>query len=197
MYDLSRTNPDIKIIYNKVTKNYKKSLIRSKRKSYDDLNSNNKSKATCKIINHESNNTTKPVLTKLSSNDFNNYFCSVANQIIAELPANKKCYKIYIKKRNFPNLASFFLSSVDQAEIKAVISNLKTSNTVDIYVIKVKLIKTISNVIVLPVTHLINKCFQTGVYPNKLKSRVLPIHIKGCTNNPSNFRPIAIAPNNN
>ena len=51
----------------------------------------------------------------------------------------------------------------------------------------------LSPVIVSPLVILINESFSTGIFPDKLKiAKVVALHKKGSTDNPSNYRPISL-----
>ncbi|CAH2003648.1 unnamed protein product [Acanthoscelides obtectus] len=55
--------------------------------------------------------------------------------------------------------------------------------------------KTLNNLIVYPITKLINMCIGNNVFPALLKlAKILPLFKKGCENEPCNFRPISIIP---
>ena len=58
-----------------------------------------------------------------------------------------------------------------------------------------KLLKSITNEIVLPVTLIINQYLTTGIFPDKLKvAKVIPIFKKGDKTKFDNYRPISILP---
>ena len=51
----------------------------------------------------------------------------------------------------------------------------------------------IADIIVIPLCHIINVSFTTGVFPNLLKiAKVLPLHKGGSTQDMNNFRPISL-----
>ena len=65
----------------------------------------------------------------------------------------------------------------------------------DIYNINYSLLANTLEIILDPLTLLINKCFERGTFPKCLKlSRVIPLHKKGDKNNVDNYRPISIVP---
>ena len=56
----------------------------------------------------------------------------------------------------------------------------------------VKLLKRFRNILVVPITILIENSIQKGVFPHDLKvARITPIHKEGPFTDPSNFRPIS------
>ena len=57
----------------------------------------------------------------------------------------------------------------------------------------IKLLKLIPDLILTPLCRIINRSFQTGVYPDALKiSEVIPIHEGGSTEERNNYRPISL-----
>ena len=55
--------------------------------------------------------------------------------------------------------------------------------------------KSILDYIVKPLTHLINQCLHTGVFPDNMKlAKVIPIYKKGDPLEMSNYRPISLLP---
>ena len=56
----------------------------------------------------------------------------------------------------------------------------------------VKLLKKFCNVLVVPITQMINNSIQKGIFPKELKiARISPIHKENSFSEPSNFRPIS------
>ena len=55
------------------------------------------------------------------------------------------------------------------------------------------MIKDVVDIIVIPLSHIIDISFATGVFPDTLKiAKVLPLHKGGSTLDPNNFRPISL-----
>jgi hypothetical protein len=89
-------------------------------------------------------------------------------------------------------LPVFFCTSNFQT---ACILALSSSNAKDVYHINSKIIKTLVNVIYIPLTKIFNKCIAENVFPNVLKiSKVIPLFKKGDKDNMNNYRPISIVP---
>lgn len=58
-----------------------------------------------------------------------------------------------------------------------------------------RLVKAAADEIFLPVTHIINKSFSTGIFPDDWKcARVTPLHKAGAKDDPNNYRPVSILP---
>ena len=61
------------------------------------------------------------------------------------------------------------------------------------YSIPISLLKILSSHITKPLCTIINDSFSSGVFPNSLKlAKVIPLHKKGATDVPSNYRPISL-----
>jgi hypothetical protein len=73
--------------------------------------------------------------------------------------------------------------------------SLSNSNCYDVYNINSVIVKSSSIYISEVLCHLINNCFSTGYFPDKLKvTKVIPVFKKGERNSASNYRPISIVP---
>ena len=61
------------------------------------------------------------------------------------------------------------------------------------YSIPLKILQAIADLIVIPLCHIINTSFTSGVFPDILKiAKVIPLHKGGSTLDPNNFRPISL-----
>ena len=86
-----------------------------------------------------------------------------------------------------------FLAPVCPEEIQTIIHSLNTDKAIGPYSIPVFLLKILSRIISLPLSLIINHSFETGIFPNKMKTgKVTPLHKKDATDNPSNYRPISV-----
>ena len=95
---------------------------------------------------------------------------------------------------NNPTNFSMYLKPVNVNEVEMQLRNL--SNTAPGYDdIPPKLLKQISTLISIPLTHIINLCFQSGTFPDKLKiAKVVPLHKSGSKEDINNYRPISLLP---
>ena len=124
------------------------------------------------------------------ANQFNNYFCSIADDIAAELPTVTGMPVSYIHQIN----NSFFLSPVTIDEIDIIINSLKNTNT-GLNSIPVKIFKQLTPLLVPTICMLINISFSKGIFPNVLKiARITPVFKKGDRQVCGNYRPIASLP---
>lgn len=184
----------------------KKVVIRAKQMSNKNylLKSKNSAKAAWNLINHytgkDVTKTNESVLINIKigrdSNkkeivDFvNDYFVNQANNINCNTNANNNL--ILTEKSN----SSFFLVPTDENEVYNTIMGLKNIHTVGHDEIPVITLKKVAEEISAPLTHIINLCFEKGIFPKELKiSEVRPIYKKGDKSLPQNYRPIAILSN--
>ena len=72
---------------------------------------------------------------------------------------------------------------------------MKSKNSKGIDNISTKIIKNIKNEIALPITNLVNKMINDGLFPDKLKiAKIIPIYKKNDLHLFENYRPISILP---
>ena len=119
----------------------------------------------------------------------NQYFVNVAENIDKEIPRTRKCPLDYMGVRN---ISSFSVSPTDEAEVISIISQMQTGKSVGPFSIPLTLLKMLKSAIAPSLAVLINESFCIGIFPDKLKiAKVIAIHKKGSTDNPSNYRPIS------
>ena len=96
---------------------------------------------------------------------------------------------------SMPN-SLFSFRKVTFIEVREIIRKLKNKNSKDLMGLNVTLIKSIKEIILYPLTKIINLCLQQSVFPKILKEAlVIPIYKnKGDTADVSNYRPISILP---
>lgn len=159
------------------------------------INSSNKSQSIWKVINESKTHNTTTSGNTINPDDYNTFVVNTADQITSNLPIpNLDPVQITYKHINCPNV--FFLAPVIEAEVDTIIKNLSNSASQDIYGMSNKLLKLIRDGIIKPLTIIINKCFEKGQFPNKLKiSFIKPIYKnKGCETDMNNHRPLSIIP---
>lgn len=101
----------------------------------------------------------------------------------------------FMEKKKIKNAGSFFLRHFSDEDILRAIYMLKNKNTWDCDGINVRLLKIMAATIIKPLTYIINKCLQRGIFPDVLKrAEIKPIFKKGDKNQPANYRPISILP---
>ena len=72
-----------------------------------------------------------------------------------------------------------FCEPVSCDEILKIIGNLKTNKSPGHYNLGPKLVKNVADYVVIPIQHLFNMSFESGIVPSKLKiAKVIPIFKK-------------------
>ena len=97
---------------------------------------------------------------------FNNFFNSVGKEIQDNIPPSKNNFKNYLKIRN-PN--NFILSPTTPEEISGIIQTLKLNKSTGHNSSSLKVLKSIKQIISVPLCELINKSFTSGVFPSMCK----------------------------
>jgi len=118
----------------------------------------------------------------------NEYYAGVAPNLVKKLPKqkHKTHFSKYLKN---PINQSFFCSPTSSIEIDKIINSLDKNKAEDIFKISIHLIKSISNEICEPLSHIINLSFSNGIFPEKLKiAKVVPIYKGGNKMEAKNYR---------
>ena len=90
---------------------------------------------------------------------------------------------------------SFYVKPTNPDEIEKLISHLGCSKSSDIYDISIKIVKLSAPYISDMLSHIFNKSFSEGIFPQKLKyAFVLPVHKCGSKLLLTNYRSISILP---
>lgn len=160
-------------------------------------NSDNKNKATWKIIKRITNkNTARSDLDLSKIKNQNESSLQVLNRIndyYVNICATNKI------NRNIDINAitnSIFLAETDEKEIMELINNLKNSNAVGEDEISIKMLKALKIYIAAPLVYIANLMLLSGEFPENLKRSIIkPVYKKGNASEIKNYRPIALLNN--
>ena len=118
-------------------------------------------------------------ITEISeiANKFNTLFTHIGpNQSKNINYTGDKTYKTYLKE---PNKVSLKFEKVSETNVMQIINNLPNKDSCGFDGISTIVMKSIKNVILKPLTLIINQIINTGVFPNKLKiAKITPIFKK-------------------
>ena len=193
-------NLEIKRLYNLFRNRVNRELKKAKKNYYTKYfeENNNNIKKTWEgirsIINIKS---TKSTISQIKVNNkiiinqkeivdtLNNFFVNVGPNTERNIPVNPKTKpEQYLKNRNQLN---FLIAHISNEDVIDIINQLENKSTGP-QSIPIKLLKLIPDLILI-----INRSFQTGVYPDALKiSEVIPIHKGGSTEEINNYRSISL-----
>ena len=124
-------------------------------------------------------------------NVLNEFFSSVGQTLAASVPPANHHFSDYLPAVN--SSSSFFFEPVTSMELETEILLLPTNKSHDLYSCPVRVLKSSSNILSLPLAHIMNNSVLTGQYPAKLKhAKVIPIFKSGDETDPSNYRPISL-----
>ena len=126
-----------------------------------------------------------------TANEFNRFFTSVGADLSAGINSDI-FFSDYLWEPINNRLE--FVPVVEQ-EVNKIIDELNSNTSCSYDGISTNLLKQIKPEIIKPLTKLINKTIQSGVFPDKLKiAKVIPIFKKDSQTVLNNYRPISILP---
>jgi hypothetical protein len=99
-------------------------------------------------------------------NAFNDFFSTVAEDLNRDIPESDNISPCSLIT---PQPNSFYLYPVDRDECLNIISNLKNKGS-NLYNVPVGLLKAVKHILALPIANLINCSFESGIFPDDLKS---------------------------
>ena len=123
------------------------------------------------------------------ANSFNNYFINVGNSLARSIQSDNDPL-LYLQT----NIKSIYIPELDKIEIKSTISSMNNSSS-GYDELPASIMKQCIDSYIEPLTLLINKSIQQGVFPVELKiARIIPLY-KGENNQLiHNYRPISVLP---
>lgn len=198
LLDTYKNNPTpaLKAVISNFKINYKNEIKIAKQSANDlyVIQSTNPVKAMWNLVNAISKKDREVIKSTLLPDDYNNYFVNIAKTIIphdlASTTATDYLHNIKIDCNDHLNLKEVSLN-----EMRDIIDSLRKSKSKDIYNFNVHIIKTLKNILISPLTDLVNLSFRHGKFPDALKlAKVVPIYKNGDQNDPTNYRPISLLP---
>ena len=121
----------------------------------------------------------------------NEYFSSIGHNLASKMPNSQKQFFDYLPKSR--NADSFFFNPVTQTEIESEIMNTPLNKAHGLYSFPIRILRSARYILSHPLSVLINKSVEYGIYPTKLKlAKVIPVHKGNDESDPSNYRPISL-----
>ena len=94
-----------------------------------------------------------------------------------------------------PSNRSFFLGPVAPSYVLSYAHKIKNKISSGHDDISSKLMKITINIIIEPLTHIINQSLKTGIVPSEMKiAKVIPIHKSSDKSVLKNYRPVSLLP---
>ena len=191
-------NENIQIVFkqlrNRINREISKAKIKYYTQYFDEYKNNTKKiwEGIRKIVNLKVSQKTSQLHIdgKIIDDDkdiatsFNTFFSIVGPTTEENIP----------KVPNIPpsNRITFVIAHVSMEEVIDVINLLQNKSSGPCS-IPFKLLMLTPDLLIIPLAHIINMSFNTGVYPDLLKIvKVIPIHKGGSTQEVNNFRPISL-----
>ena len=143
----------------------------------------------------------KPVCKKFKHNDqvienghdianqFNRFFVNVGSTLANKIPVSNECPIDFMK---FNNASVFGVTQVEESEIVNIISNFNDS-AAGWDEFKPKVIKSIKHSVKIPLAHISNVSFTSGIFPKELKiANIVPIFKADDEVVFTNYRPVSV-----
>ena len=124
---------------------------------------------------------------------FSNFFISIGKKLQKNIPPTKEHFSSFLKN---PNNLTFFVTSTAVEEVNYLISDLKASKSIWPRSLPIKIMKQLIDTIALPSAELINKSFQSNIFPDIFKiAKVILIFKSESQVLCNNYRPISLLSN--
>ena len=146
---------------------------------------------TC-IIDYLKVNNIKYLMGKDISNQFGKYFSSVGKEFALKIEEPKTPLQNYLEKIQI-NPESMFFEPASLQEVSNIIHSLKPKNSSGYDDISNNLVKELHPVILKPLTEVINRSLQEGIFPDNMKrSDTIPLYKTKEKYYTTNYRPISL-----
>ena len=121
---------------------------------------------------------------------FNDFFSNIGPKLAEQIPPSGSSFSDYLKDEI---IHSFTFPKVTPEVLNTALNKLKNKNSSGPDHISTNLLKYISDSITIPLCHLYNISFRSGIVPDSLKTaKCIPIFKTGNNQDFSNYRPISL-----
>ena len=188
--------------------NVKSSIFAAKKEFYKNYFENHKNNSMkiwqgiSQIVHKKSKSSTSEIYLiidgrtitdqKSVANKFNNFYTTVANNLVSRLGESNNIFQDYLKN---PNEHSFFLKEIEPDEVLTILNKMNAKKSSDIFGISPRFLKSSAFELHKKLTTLFNMSLNQGKFPNILKkTKVIPIFKAGSKMEVGNYRPISLLP---
>ena len=121
---------------------------------------------------------------------FNDYFSKIGHETGQNVPSTDVNYSDFLSNQH---PYSMFIDPVVPCDITNTAHKLKSKSSFGHDEISTKLLKKTINNITLPITHIVNRSFITGIVPDQMKiAKVVPVFKSSDRSSIKNYRPISL-----
>ncbi len=130
---------------------------------------------------------------KMKMTDSNSFFTNIGPTLSQKIKAPKnKTVQTYLTKTHNLNFA---FHNVNEEDINQIIDKLALKTSFGFDGQSSKLMKTVKDVLIKPITIIINQMLYTGIFPDKLEiGKITPIFKQDDETLFTNYRPISLLP---
>ena len=188
--------------------NVKKSIFEAKKEFYKNYFENHKDNSRkiwqgiSQIINKKAKNSSSEIYLitngktitdqKTVANNFNNFYTTIADNLVSRLGESNNIFQDYLKN---PNEHSFFLKEIEPDEVLSLLNKINAKKSADLFGISPRFLKSSAFELHKKLTTLFNMSITQGKFPNILKkTKVIPIFKAGSKMEVGNYRPISLLP---
>ena len=140
----------------------------------------------------DGNNITNP---KEIANAFNDFFVNIGSNLASEMPDLSSRIKFDDFLSSINCSSNFEFEEITSEDVSKAIDSLKNKTSYGYDKLTSNMIKAAKDVLVQPLTIIINQCLKSGIFPDKLKiAKVIPVYKKGDNSSINNYRPISLLP---
>ena len=178
--------------YHYIFDKYKKDIKNTWKTIKEIMNKNKNSKEMCKKFTIDGKIVSQP---QEIANSFNIYFNEIGPSLAAKIvqPPNMNFTEFLNNMQN--SSTNFSFQAVTTDAVSKIIDNLPSKTSLGCDGLSVKFLKNIKNVILKPLTTIINQSLHLGLFPEKLKiAKIVPVFKKDDDKLLENYRPISILP---
>ncbi len=123
---------------------------------------------------------------------FNKYFSEIGFKTSQNVPISPQNYTHYLPD---PVVHSMYLEPITENTVILTAQKLKSKLSSGHDDISTKLLKATIDIICIPLAHIINVSFESGIVPNQLKiAKVVPVYKASDETSLNNYRPISLLP---